>query len=266
MLILQNMGTNAVFIGAGNLATSVAIGFQNSGISVVQVVSRTIDSSMQLASKVSASALCKLNKITLDADLYVVAVPDSQIKTVLDTLKPLNGLIVHTSGSTPIGIFDEKKFPNHGVLYPFQTFTKSKIVELSNVTFCIEANSSVNTQKLFNIANQVKCKAVNMNSEQRRWLHLTGVFGCNFVNLMLTMAHQIALPQNIDFEIIKPLVETTIQKAFSGNPQKMQTGPAIRNDRNTMTQHMEMLKNQYPELQKIYNELSLEIQRIGGIL
>ena len=257
------MGLRVVFIGAGNLATSVALGMHNAGFTIGQVVTRSTGSARELAARVMAKYTNSIAEIDSNADLYVIAVPDAQIEPVVNSLRPLNGLVVHTSGSTPIDVFDSNKFPNHGVLYPFQTFSKSIVVDLHNVSICIEANSPQNEEQIVSIASQLSAKVVPMKSEQRRWLHLIGVFGSNFVNLILTMAYEIATNKGIDFEIIKPLVGTTVQKAFSGNPAKMQTGPAIRNDQNTMDEHLQMLKDLNPDLQKIYNELSLEIQKIA---
>ena len=256
--------TSVVFIGAGNLATSVAINFWKSGFAINQVIANSKESAMRLAQKVGATYSNSLDELNARANLYVVAVPDSQIEPVLNELQPMNQMVVHTSGSTSIEVFDKKKFPAHGVFYPFQTFSKSRIVELKEVSICVEANSSTGLQALLDIAHAVSHKVVTMDSEQRRWLHLTGVFGSNFVNHILALTHQITTAKGIDFAIIEPLVKETVLKAFMGNPVDMQTGPAVRHDAETLSKHAQMLEDFNPELQKIYNELSLEIQKFAA--
>lgn len=257
------MDTGVVFIGAGNLATSVATNLYEAGIAINQVIATTLNSAKTLAGRVGATYSDRIEQLMPNAAMYIIAVPDSKIESVLKSLCPLKQMVVHTSGSTPISVFDENKFPVHGILYPFQTFTKSRIVSLQNVPICIEANNTSSLSQLSNFAQQLSCRVLQMDSEQRKWLHLTGVFGCNFINHILTITHSIASSNGIDFEILKPLVEETIQKAFDGNPADMQTGPAIRGDFNTMNKHQQMLMELDPALQKIYNVLSLEIQNWG---
>lgn len=254
------MNSGVVFIGAGNLATSVATNLYEAGVAINQVIATTQKSAKTLAYKFGAAYSTSIEQINKNAVVYIVAVPDSQIEPVLTALCALDQMVVHTSGSTSISIFDEKKFPTHGVLYPFQTFSKSRVVNLQDVPICIEANNASNLAQLSNFAQQLSTRILPMGSEQRKWLHLTGVFGCNFINHILTLTYNIANSNGIDFEILKPLVDETIQKAFSGDPAQMQTGPAIRGDFNTINKHQLMLKELDPALQKIYNVLSLEIQ------
>lgn len=255
------MVERVIFIGAGNLATSLALGMQKAGFTIAQIISRSSQSAGTLADRLGTAWLINPRKIVQNADLYVIAVTDTEIPTVLRVLPPLTAMVVHTSGSTPIDVFNSTKFPNHGVIYPFQTFSKSRVVDLQNVSFCVEANNQQNLKKLTNIASRLSSKVVRMNSEQRKWLHLTGVFGSNFVNAVLALAYQVASSQNIDFEIVKPLVEETVQKAFGTNPSRVQTGPAVRNDLITMQLHEQMLQSLDPQIQKMYNLLSNEIQR-----
>ena len=66
-------------------------------------------------------------------------------------------------------------------------------------------------------ASKLSGTIVPMSSEQRRWLHLSGVFACNFTNHMLALAYQLTTEHHISFEVVKPLVEETIRKAFE-NP------------------------------------------------
>ena len=41
-------------------------------------------------------------------------------------------------------------------------------------------------------------------------------------------------------------------------PEKSQTGPAVRNDQNTIERHMDLLSFS-PELKKIYREITMSI-------
>jgi hypothetical protein len=54
-------------------------------------------------------------------------------------------------------------------------------------------------------------------------------------------------------------MEETLQKAQSGNPASVQTGPAIRGDTNTLQEHIKLLSYK-PDLQKLYTFISRNIQ------
>jgi predicted short-subunit dehydrogenase-like oxidoreductase (DUF2520 family) len=250
-----------VLIGAGNLATSLAYALKIHGCSVVQVYSRTMKSAKALADKVDAEAIDSFGNIVTDASYYFVALPDDAILQVAEKLPKLNGIVAHTSGSTPMSVLNRVQAPGFGVFYPFQTFSREKVIPFNNIPICLEASDEETYTKLELLAQKISDIVEPMNSEQRRWLHLTGVFACNFTNHMLSHAYRITAMHNIDFNIVKPLVLETISKAFEGNPADYQTGPAIRYDSVTLRRHAEMLKEF--GLDELYNQLSLSIQKLA---
>lgn len=75
---------------------------------------------------------------------------------------------------------------------------------------------------------------------------------------MLTEGKLVADKAGIPFEIFYPLLQETISKAIELGPSKSQTGPAIRNDQNTIEKHLELLSFS-PELRKIYKEITMSI-------
>ena len=152
-----------------------------------------------------------------------------------------------------------------GVFYPFQTFSRSRIVDLCNVPIFVEAGSDDVLNFLTDIGKELSCNVSYLNSEKRLLLHLSGVFACNFTNHILALTYRLANENGIDFKILQPLVEETVVKAFTTNPKDVQTGPAIRKDIVTMEKHSAVLGNLDEQLQRIYNELSLSIQKLGKL-
>jgi predicted short-subunit dehydrogenase-like oxidoreductase (DUF2520 family) len=75
---------------------------------------------------------------------------------------------------------------------------------------------------------------------------------------MLTGGKQVAEKAGVPFEIFFPLLRETMSKAMDIGPEKSQTGPAVRNDQNTIEKHMELLSFS-PELKKIYREITMSI-------
>jgi predicted short-subunit dehydrogenase-like oxidoreductase (DUF2520 family) len=89
-------------------------------------------------------------------------------------------------------------------------------------------------------------------------LHASAVFVNNFTNFMLTEGKEIALKAGFPFEILEPLIKETISKALEKGPDSSQTGPAVRNDLNTIKKHMELLSFS-PDLRKLYGEVTQSI-------
>lgn len=124
----KNVKMNIVLVGAGRLATNLAMALtEKEGYSISQVYSRTLESAEILASKVSAVATCNIETLANDADLYIISVKDSVLSDVVGKLcnGKRNGLFVHTAGSIPMNIF-EGRAERYGVFYPMQTFSKEK--------------------------------------------------------------------------------------------------------------------------------------------
>jgi len=243
---------NVVLIGAGNLATQLALTLHEKGIQVKQVFSRKIESAKELAEKVNAGFTNDLSQLINDANLYVIAVKDSAIQEVLENVNLKDDqLIVHTAGSVPMSIL-EGFSNNYGVFYPLQTFSKSKKVDFSEIPICIESSHLSNFLKLENLGERISNSVNQINSDERKTLHLAAVFVNNFVNHFYAIGADLLHDKKLDFELLKPLIRETAEKIQTMNPFDAQTGPAKRNDQSILHTHLKMLHDK-PELQKIYS-------------
>ena len=248
-----------VILGAGNVATHLSIALKKAGFSIKCVYSKTIESAKTLALKVDSHYTNDIIHIPSEADLYIVAVKDEIVEQIIDAIKLEFGIVVHTAGSISIDIF-KGKFENYGVFYPVQTFSKSRDINFSNIPICIESNSEILENKLLNLAKCLSNSVHVIDSEKRKMLHLAAVFACNFANHMYSVATEILNQSDIPFDLLKPLIAETAQKAIDSDPQNAQTGPAVRNDQNVIKEHLEMLKDN-PEYEKIYRFVSDSIYK-----
>jgi len=247
-----------VLIGSGSVATHLGLALKSKGIIIKQIFSRNSENAQQLANKLDTTFIDDLENLYLDADIYIYALKDSALKSVLRKMETIpSGIHVHTAGSIPMSDF-EGFTGNYGVFYPLQSFSLKKNVDFTQIPICIEASSIEIEQILFDLAKLLTDKIYTINSEQRKKLHLAAVFACNFSNYMYDIASQILDDSAIQFEIIQPLIAETAEKIKTLSPYDAQTGPAIRFDETTIARHLHML-NKYPEISKIYSLLSKEI-------
>jgi predicted short-subunit dehydrogenase-like oxidoreductase (DUF2520 family) len=247
-----------VFVGAGNVAAHLATGLYKRSFDIVQVYSRTMASASALAREVQAVPITEIASIDRSADLYIFSLKDSVLKEIIAQILPNDGLWVHTAGSVPMDIFS-KYTPGYGVLYPFQTFSKGREVDWPEIPVFIEASAPKHLNTLRNIAGQLSGKVIELSSQDRKYVHLTGVFACNFTNHMYALSKQFLNRVNLPFEISLPLIDETALKVHELTPEAAQTGPAIRYDKNIINKHLDLIEDE--DIRQIYKLISENIHK-----
>jgi len=245
-----------VIFGAGRLAVNLAMAIHNKGYEIVEVYNRTASKGRSLARKVGARFVSDPEMITAGADLYILAVSDAAIPGLLSHIHLPERFFVHTSGSVDMDILREVS-GNVGVIYPPQTFTGKKILNFQTVPLCIEASSPPKLKRLRIFTESISEKVYILNSGQRRILHLSAVFASNFTNFMLAISQEILLENGMNPRILEPIILQTAANA-SSDVFKLQTGPAVREDRETINLHLEMLST-HPEYREIYELITRNI-------
>ena len=197
-----------------------------------------------------------VNKIDQDekCDIYLIAVSDNSIKEVVQLL-PKDSFVVHTSGSISL---KEIKRDRAGVFYPIQTFSKSIDVNFTEIFIGLESKNSKDLIILKKLAKLVGSKSFDLNSSQREQLHLAAVLVNNFTNHLFAEANLICKKNNLPFDLLLPLIKETVQKVEKLSPKNSQTGPASRNDSETISKQIKLITNS--RLKKIYKVLTSAIQ------
>lgn len=245
-------------IGSGNVATHLAKALNTANVQVLNIWSRHFKNAQALAGTVNAKAVEEVSQISDKSDIILIAVKDDAIAAMADPLKNYSGIVAHTSGAVALNALGNLE--NYGVFYPLQTFSKQKDIDFSNVPLCLEANKAANLNKLKQLANLISKNIYEVDSQQRQTLHLAAVFACNFPNYLYGIAQQLLAQNQMDFDIIKPLIAETAHKVKTALPTAVQTGPAIRNDEQTLKKHEELLEK-HPEWLTIYKLLSQQIKK-----
>jgi predicted short-subunit dehydrogenase-like oxidoreductase (DUF2520 family) len=248
---------NIVLVGSGNVATQLGRAFKMAGQDIVQVWSRNIDHARELADTLASEAISDLFDVDRNADLYIISVKDEAIKQLAHELKVVDKLIVHTSGSTGIDVL-EGSSSKIGVFYPLQTFSKVKSIDFRQIPIAIEGNNPEVASTIHAIADRLSEKVIELSSEQRKALHVAAVFACNFTNHLYALSQELLIGQQLDFDLLRPLITETASKVQLNDPITMQTGPAVRGDQSTMNAHLDLLTEK-PELKELYQKLSQSI-------
>lgn len=250
-----------VLVGAGNLATNLGKAMKKAGIEVMQVYSRTESSARTLADALGCGYTTSLNSIANDADLYVVALKDTALAELAsDIVRGREGaMFVHTAGSMPM---DTLPCEHRGVLYPMQTFSKIKEVDFNEIPIFVEAYLQEDLEQLKVLSRRISQSVYVLNSEDRKYLHLSAVFCCNFANHCFALGEKLLREHGgVPFEVMLPLIDETARKCHLMSPKEGQTGPAVRWDENVISKQ-EALLTDSPQMQQIYQLLSKSIHNM----
>ena len=254
MLFLPSM-INVSILGTGKVGEHlIKACVNNPMIELTQIYNRSL-SGLKLYNGL-ASTTINLHDLK-PTQLYIVALPDDVLKTI--DLSHLKGLIVHTSGTKSFNILNASR---RGVLYPAQSFTKEKKIDFKGIPICIETEFEVDFITLQNFAYMISKNVYEVSEEKRQKLHLAAVFANNFSNHIMGIAYDICKENKIDFKILQPLLQETFLKTQILPPKVAQTGPALRNDAQTIEKHLHQLKGTNKEVYKI---LTKSIQEKHGI-
>ena len=230
----------------------MATAFVAQGAEVACVWSRNAAHAARFAAQFASRCVPSLASLDPSCDLYIIAVSDDAIAHVASQLPAVGGLVVHTSGATPLGAIVATGRKGAVVWSP-QTFVAGVPVVYSDLFFCIEACSepvAAEAERLFGL---LSAHLVRISGEVRARCHLAAVMVSNFGNALNAMAEQLLQADGLDIRLLLPIIEQTAGKASRGNLWSLQTGPAARGDSGTVAAHRQILAACNPQWAELYD-------------
>jgi predicted short-subunit dehydrogenase-like oxidoreductase (DUF2520 family) len=247
-------------LGAGNIAWHLAPALEDAGHEITEVYARDLDKATQITERVySAEPKDDLDFSESEAEIFILAVKDDAIAEVADAvILPEGSILVHTSGAISLDVLGYSSASFIGIFYPLQSFTKGKKIDFEEVPFLLESDDEGSLQKLKKLAKSLSPLTYLVRSRDRKAVHVAAVFASNFTNHMIRISEEIMRRQGLDFEMLKPLIIETISKCLQIGAKNAQTGPAIREDYDTMEEHHRFL-NFNDQIAEIYRVISQDI-------
>ena len=239
-------------LGTGNYAWHLQRLLQNAGVPIHWHYGRNPHAFHDFP----ATADVQVNRLEAleHANVCFLAISDRSLPAVSKLLAKDGRLLIHVSGGKSI---ESLKGSRRGVFYLPQTLTKGRDIDLTTLTFCLEADREEDLIWMEELAAKMQMSSLRMNSEARKHLHLAAVFANNFTNHMYAVGTEWLESKGLPPHLLHPLIRETADKAIEMGPTKAQTGPAVRGDIPTIKKHQRMLKD--IGLKRLYRQITRHI-------
>ncbi|MCL2087181.1 MAG: F420-dependent NADP oxidoreductase [Oscillospiraceae bacterium] len=260
------------FIGAGKVGFALGKHFRatSADVSDVGFYSLNPDSAKQAAEFVGGNSFSSLEQITAESDVLFLTVPDGAIKSVWDSLKnfALNDkLICHCSGALSSDIFDtiDQKGGFGYSVHPFFAISSktTSYQDIPKALFTVEG-SVERLETLKNLIEQTGSRVHIIQKEFKIKYHAAAVFLSNHISATAYTGCELLRECGFDDEMLMTALNTLFIEHCRAIAKrgiiKTLTGPVERNDTQTITKHIDNLREPAREL---YIALSRQLVKIA---
>ncbi len=246
-------------IGPGRVGTALGGAFKQADYQITGIVSRN----QEHASRCMRITGCKYwssnpRDLLGKADFILIAVPDSQIKSVVRAIHelplPSNIILVHTSGVVPSDILRVK----HSLsMHPISSCAGDKLPRVTY--FGIEGDIEVGKRLVKSIGGI----PIVIPFEHKALYHAALNFGAAYILTLLEKGCKLLEDSGIKKpeKVILSLASSTLRNAKRFGIKNSLTGPIERGDTKIVEEELKTLGKMAPEDLKLYKMLVQETQK-----
>jgi len=199
-----------------------------------------------------------LDGVAKNADVVLLAVPDSAIDEVARQIDPGDAVVVHLSGATSLAALSPHQ--KRGSLHPLASLPNPVLGAerlLDQATFAVAGDSVVH-----DIVELLGGSAIEISEDQRALYHAAAAVASNHVVALCGQVHRLARLLNVDPTPFTTLMSTSLDNAIATEPRSALTGPASRGDHTTIDSHLAALPESEHEL---YTALARSASMLAGL-
>ncbi len=270
-----NKKPSVAIVGAGSLATFLAVALHDAGFTITEIIARDTASSRrkarQLAAKVGSHAVT-VHSALLDATLLWLCVPDREIRRAALTLsdhllarvlthqKAIARYALHSSGA----LSSRELHPLHTAdvvvasAHPLMTFVAGACPSLTDVAFAIEgdhAATRVARQIVHALGGESFELPVARKAAYHAWATMTSPLFVAFLITLEKAASAAGFAAGDARRKSLPIITQTLANYSRLGPAKSFSGPLIRGDAETVRKHLAVLKKR-PRVREVYIALA----------
>lgn len=262
-------------VGAGGLATFLAVALRDAGFTITEIVARDLARSLRrarvLGAKVGARAVTA-RSAALNAHLVWLCVPDREIRNaaaeLVDQLarratRPQkNGIrfAFHSSGALRSRELVPLRKAGVAIasVHPLMTFVAGAHPSLSGVPFAIEGDEAavrVARRIIRNLGGESFFLPAGRKAAYHAWATMTSPLLLAFLVTLEEAARAAGLTREDARRKSLPIIRQTLENYSRLGPARSFSDPLIRGDAGTVAKHLAVLKK-YPEVSDVYVALA----------
>jgi predicted short-subunit dehydrogenase-like oxidoreductase (DUF2520 family) len=286
---------SVAIVGAGSLATFLAMALNDAGFTITEIVTRDSPQSRQraraLAAKVGAQ-IVTANSAALDATLLWLCVPDREIRGTASALADhlaaratahkkgrIQGKVRgKVQGSVPSRVPSKVRFAFHssGALlsreldplrkagaavasvHPLMTFVAGAHPSLTGVPFAMEGDDAA-TRVARRIVRELGGESFSLPAARKAayhaWATMTSPLLLAFLVTLEDAARAAGLTRQDARRKSLPIIRQTLANYSRLGPAQSFSGPLVRGDAETVAKHLTVLKK-HPGAREVYLALA----------
>ena len=268
--------SEVTIIGTGRLGTTLALALAGSGYTIRSLVSRGRQSARKAARLLDADVQVLAAKqlySLIDADLFLITVPDDQIPQVGRELSEINGdrkkiTALHTSGALSSEVLAplREKGWNTGSIHPLMSVSAVQDASLEGAFWSVEGDrSAVRLGK--EIVRDLGGKSFSIRTEDKPLYHAAAVMVSGNVvalfDVALEMLGECGLDRKTARAVLLPLIASTVRSLQTKSPEESLTGTFSRGDVETVKRHLAVMRNS--EIKNLYRKLGERSLRLADL-
>lgn len=269
-------------IGCGKVGKTLAALIHQMGAGKIQdLYSRSPSSAYAAVAFIGAGHVAHDLASMRMADIWVIAVPDSQISSVCTALAiatdkitaPLLNIPVafHCSGFESSALLEPLRSKGYGIasLHPVMSFADPSLsVKIFKGTPCAIEGDALSAEILGKWVDQIGGKAFELTASKKGLYHAAAVFSSNLNVVLQAIAIEAwqasGLGQDVITELHAALLHATTQNVLEMGPAQALTGPAARGDERVVRLQHEIVQHWHPEAAQAYELLSKLAARLAS--
>ncbi len=265
------------FIGCGKLGQTLGqLWTRQRTFEVRQILTRSLESSRQAASFITAGTPISTPTQLQAADIFLIATPDDQIATAAAQLansaclRP-GAIVFHCSGALPSTVLQAlaKKGALIASVHPVKSFASAQQAADSFAgTWCGMEGDPAALQMLRPAMLAIGALPVDIRTEDKLIYHAAAVFASNYLVTLLDAALQAymkaGIPEQAAREMIAPLVKGTLGNVVHAGPEKALTGPIARGDSQTVQRQYRALSAWNNSYARLYKQMGIHTARLAA--
>lgn len=247
-------------LGTGALGTALGILLTRANWPLAGVWSRNHDHALTASLRLGCCAFPQPDEPVSQSSLVLIAVSDQAVHSVSQRIKPAlrpGTLVVHTSGALGPEVLD---VPEALAMHPLQSVPNpdAGVERLPGSFFSLQGAGVDRGVKL---VEAVGGRPLPLKDLDRRVYHAAATLVSTSLVVSLALAQEL-WPGEEAFQALLPLAQGTLDNLRHNRPQSSLTGPAARQDWETVAAHWEVMPPHGRELYRAVTEAALKLKDV----